>query len=62
MFNTLEHYYEVILGQPNAGRRPKTKSFKYKMKTAKLRAAEAAGLESAEDAAEVLQPAEGCEH
>jgi hypothetical protein len=45
LFNTLVHYYEVILGLPNVGRRPKPKSFKHKMKTAKSRAAEAAGLE-----------------
>ncbi len=58
LFNMLEHYYEVILGLPSAGGRPKPKSFKHKMKTAKLHAAEATDLESTEDTAEVQQPAE----
>jgi hypothetical protein len=40
-FNTLVHYYEEIKGLHGAGRRPKPKSFKHKMKSAKLRAAAA---------------------
>ncbi len=52
LFTTLEHYYEVIQGLPNAGGRPKPATFKLKMKSAKERAAETAGGESAEDPAE----------
>ena len=42
LFNTLEHYYEEILGLPGAGGRPKPQSFKRKMKSAQPRAAAAA--------------------
>ncbi len=44
---------------PSVGERPKPKSFKHKMKTVKASAAEAAGRESTEDAAEAALPAAG---
>ena len=58
LFNTLEHYYEEILGLPGAGGRPKTQSFKRKMKSAQPRAAAAAaaGGDSAEDAVDEPPP------
>ena len=58
LFNTLEHYYEEILGLPGAGGRPKPQSFKRKMKSAQPRAAAAAaaGGDSAEDAVDEPPP------
>ena len=35
LFTTLDHYYEEIQGLHGAARRPKLKSFKHKMKSAK---------------------------
>ena len=58
LFNTLEHYYEEILGLPCAGGRHKPQSFKRKMKSAQPRAAAAAaaGGDSAEDAVDEPPP------
>ena len=58
LFNTLEHYYEEILGLPGAGGRPKPQSFKRKMKSAQPRAAAAAaaGGDSTEDAVDEPPP------
>jgi hypothetical protein len=59
LYTTLEHYYEVIQGLPNAGGRPKPATFKLKMKSAKARAAETAGGESAEEQPPPPPPAGG---
>ncbi len=58
MFTTLVHYYEEIQGLHGTAGRPKPKSFKHKMKSAKLLAAPADGGESTENAPEA-PPAEG---
>ncbi len=59
--DTLVHYYEEIQGMHGAAGRPRPKSFKHKMKTAKSRAApaEAAGGESTEGAPEAPPPDDG---